>query len=342
MHGSVSRPITIYSDSQASILALGTIWIKSLLVQETIDLLDQAAELCASLTIRWVKAHVGHDGNEMADDAAVEGRDSSAAPVWDTPLLAKAVMHSEIDKLTTRLWESVWDEVIGCRQTRHFYPKGPRPQFFKEIIHLPRIIVGQLIQILTGHTFLKRHQAVIDESDRQRTLEALNWDNADNDGNAIIDAADPSCSRCNNGDETPLHLLSECEPLGDLRRKIFGREDLVGPGEVPDFSEFKAYQIISFFREANFDTLTMHPFLAQYLPTEKPRNRDNKGMKDLKEEAFKKGDKWTSKYLFHIPLVRAFRRSTDKKIQRKDEEEGDQLNISEQAIRDEQVEINAL
>ena len=82
----------------------------------------------------------------------------------------------------------------------------------------------------------------------------LNWDNADSDGNAIIDAADPKCSRCNIGDETPLHLLSECEPLGDLRRRIFGREDLVGPGEISDFSEFKAYQIISFFKEANFDT----------------------------------------------------------------------------------------
>merc|ERR1712115_763483 len=87
-----------------------------------------------------------------------------------------------------------------------------------------------------------------------------------------------SCSRCKNGEETPLHLLSECEPLGDLRRKIFGRADLVGPGEIPDFSEFKAYQLISFFREAKFDTLTMHPFLAQYLPTEKPGNSDNQSM----------------------------------------------------------------
>ena len=305
--------------------------------------MDQAAELCESLTIRWVKAHRGHKGNVMADDAAVAGRDSSAAPVWDSPLLAKAVMHSEIDALTLRLWESTWEEVIGCRQTRHFYPTGPRKNFFKSMIHLPRIIVGQLIQILTGHTFLKRHQAIIDESDRQRTLEALKinddteYPNADNDGNAIIDEPDPTCSRCHNGNESPEHLLAECDALGGLRLSIFGKEKLVEPGEFPDFSNLKPYQLVAFFREAKFDTLTMHPFLAQYLPTEKLRNADDQGMKDAKAQGFKRGNEWTSKYLFHIPLVQGFRR---KKKKKEGEEDGEELNISERINREERAEAD--
>ena len=156
-------------------------------------------------------------------------------------------MHSEIDKMTTRLWENSWDEVVGCRQTRYFYPKGPKPAFYRSIIALPKPIVGQLIQVITGHTYLKRHQAVIDESERQRCLEALDWDNADDDGNAIIDAPDPICSRCNVGEETPYHLLAECGPLATLRLSIFGKEELVPPGSIPDFSELPAYQLISFF-----------------------------------------------------------------------------------------------
>ena len=309
-----NRPITIHSDSQASILALNNVWVKSLLVKQTIDLMDQAAGRCPSLTIRWVKAHVGHDGNELADQKARDGRDDSVAPDWETPLLARAVMHKEIDNMATRLWESTWNEVIGCRQTRHFFPTGPRPGFYKDIINLPRIIVGQLIQILTGHTYLKRHQAVIDESGRQRVLEALNYENFDADGNAIIDAADPKCDRCHGGgDETPLHLLSECDALGDLRRRIFGREDLVGPGEIPDFSNLKVYQILSFFREAKFETLTMHPFLAQYLPTDKPGNEDNQEMIDSRRDGFNKGQAWTSKYLFHLkpPKKKPLRKKKD-------------------------------
>ena len=56
--------------------------------------------------------------------------------------------------------------------------------FYKSIINLPKPIVSHLVQVITGHTYLKRHQAVIDESERQRILEALDWDNADDDGNA--------------------------------------------------------------------------------------------------------------------------------------------------------------
>ena len=153
---------------------------------------------------------------------------------------------------------------------------------------------------MTGNTYLKRHQAIIDESERQRTIEALRltsgdeYPNVDDDGNAIIDAADPTYGRCHNGEETPLHLLAECESLGDLRLQIFGREDLVGPGDVPDFSQYKAYQIVSFFREAKFETLTVHPFLAQYLPTDLSGNREDLGMRAEKEDGFTWGERWTS------------------------------------------------
>ena len=78
----------------------------------------------------------------------------------------------------------------------------------------------------------------------------------------------------------------------------------------------------------------MHPFLAQYLPTEKSRNSDNQSMKDSKAEGFRKGEKWMSKYLFHIPLLQGFRRSTDKKIKQRNEE--DRLNISEQVTGEEE------
>ena len=247
----------------------------------------------------------------LADTAARRGRDSPAVPDWETPRLAKAVMHAEIDKMTDRLWRSTWEELLTCRQTRHFFPQGPRPNFSKSLMALPKIVLSQMIHILTGHTYLKRHQAVIDESERQKILAALNYDNADDDGYAIIDAADPSCSRCKVGEETPLHLLSECEALGDLRRAIFGRENLVGPGEIPDFTSLKPYQIISFFREAKFDTITMHPFLAQYLPTDKAGNEENEEMQIEKKGGFQRGKKWTSKYLFHVPSRSAHQIAAD-------------------------------
>ena len=49
----------------------------------------------------------------------------------------------------------------------------------------------------------------------------------------------------------------------------------------------------------------MHPFLDQYIPTEKPGNEDNQELKDRKAEGFKAGKEWTSKYLYRIPYTKA-------------------------------------
>ena len=186
-------------------------------MQQTLDLLDSAADHCQSLRIRWVRAHSGHTGNVLADTAARAGRDDHANPDWETPLLAKAVMHCEINKMAKRLWINKWDELLECRQTRHFFPNGPRPSFSRDVVNLDKIICGQVVQLLTGHTYMKRHQAIIDDSERQRII-AVTGGNADSHGNAIIDAPDASCDLCHNGEETPLHLLSECDALATLRK----------------------------------------------------------------------------------------------------------------------------
>ena len=120
-------------------------------------------------------------------------------------------------------------------------------------------MVGQLVQFLTGHCFLKRHQAIIDESERQRIIAANDYDNTDDDGYAIIDAPDSVCSCCKKGEESPLHILSECDALADLRNSIFGKEEVLAPGEIPDFSNLPLHQVVSFMKEAKFETLEMRP-----------------------------------------------------------------------------------
>ena len=78
--------------------------------------------------------------------------------------------------------------------------------------------------------------------------------------------------------------------------------DLVGPKEVPDFSDIPVYKLIAFFREAKFESLSMLPFRAQYLPTNTSNEESNAELIAEKEKANEDGQKWTSKYLFHIPM----------------------------------------
>ena len=68
---------------------------------------------------------------------------------------------------------------------------------------------------------------------------------------------------------------------------------------------------MAFFREAKFETLPMHPFLDQYLPTDRARNAEDRGMLDAKTKASKQGMEWTSQYLFHIPLEKKRRKKTE-------------------------------
>ena len=149
--------IDIYCDSRSAILALNSVFVQSGLVGETIDLLNELAQESKSLTIRWVSSHQGHIGNERADRMARRGRDDPGPPVPDPPKIAKATMKSEFEIATGKLWKIMWNMDPTCRQTKHWFPNGPRPKFAFEILHLPRPVCSQLIHFVTGHNFLRRH-----------------------------------------------------------------------------------------------------------------------------------------------------------------------------------------
>ena len=64
--------IKFFTDSQASIQALNSHEIKMLAVKDTIPALNPVGQKVNRLEINWIKAHVGHPGNEMADKLAIE------------------------------------------------------------------------------------------------------------------------------------------------------------------------------------------------------------------------------------------------------------------------------
>ena len=64
--------IKIFSDSQAAILALNSNTVTSSLVKQTIITLNLLADSTKRVEICWIKAHIGHDGNERADQLARE------------------------------------------------------------------------------------------------------------------------------------------------------------------------------------------------------------------------------------------------------------------------------
>ena len=65
--------IKILSDSQAAIKALNNARITSQSVLTALEYMETLALQVNHLTLAWIKAHVGTEGNEQADQAAKEG-----------------------------------------------------------------------------------------------------------------------------------------------------------------------------------------------------------------------------------------------------------------------------
>ena len=116
----------------------------------------------------------------------------------------------------------------------------------------------------TGHCFLNRHQALIDNSERAHIISKLP-ENEQVEGGLIIPVSSATCRRCGIGEEKPEHLMSECVDLAPLRLRIFAH-----PFPEPPYTDFKVFQIVAFLREVKLQSLEMRPYLEEYDPASLP------------------------------------------------------------------------
>ena len=253
----------IYCDSQSAIRALGTIFIQSKLVEETIDLLNILAMKIGTLTVRWIRGHRGHIGNERADLMARRGRDIPTLSASDSPDLSKGTLKSEIDKAAKRLWSIMWNRDPTCRQTRMWFPEGPRPGFAFDILRLPRPLCSQIIHFVTGHNFLRRHQAIIDSAE----LGYLEKHEGLGEDEDFHEAMEPiaTCSLCGQKEESSHHIMTECPKLNTIRVGVFGREDI-----LPPYDHIPLYKLVSYLKDVKLKTLEMRPFVEEYTTTQLP------------------------------------------------------------------------
>jgi ribonuclease HI len=194
--------ITILCDSQAAILALENPIIKSVAVLNCLNLLNALGRAGWDITIKWIKAHVGHAGNELADDLAKQGAKNTQmgpepfipVPTAHTNRLIKMAMEK---KWMTR-WGSKTTSGFECRQTKQWFTHMD-PEMTKKLLNLNRDTLGTLVQFFTGHNFLRKHQA---HTDRGSTL----------------------CRLCGIENETTEHIVLRCDPLWWVRTDLLMTE----------------------------------------------------------------------------------------------------------------------
>ena len=208
--------VTFFSDSQAAIASLTKLKLDHSTVANCVKNLNELA-LSMKVTISWVKAHADHPGNEYADMEAKDGtKNVNNIVVTPLPISWAKV---KIAQHYTNIWKERWVTLPYARQTKIWFPE-PNQKVSKHLLRLNRLDLGLVTQLLTGHNRLKRHEAIVTNSN-------------END-----------CRLCLEDIESSWHILGECPALWRERRHAFKLTGGVTTLDNPP--KWKVYQLMSF------------------------------------------------------------------------------------------------
>ena len=211
------KKIQVRCDSSSALKALSSPNITSSLVRETKDKWNHiGAYNTASLA--WIKAHVGHEGNELADQLAKQGTTQIVNPI-NAAKPSRTHVKNTIRDTLFQMWATEWEESTIYLSTKIWFPFLD-PKKAPEFIKLTRAQLGMIIAFITGFNNLNRHSKK---------------------KNAAIDNM---CRICQNGEEKAIHLITDCEPLLAFSKKTMERFHEEGTWEVAHLNTFLNHPLV--------------------------------------------------------------------------------------------------
>ena len=162
-------------------------------VWNTANSLNKLANKVKRVTLVWIKAHVGYEGNKRADLLA---RESTESETKNTMHEANNHTKQRVKEQIYEEWQSRWNTEPTCRQTKQFFPKIEKRNSAK-ILKLARSQLSTLISITTGHNNLSYHASIQDPT------------------------IDPMCVLCGEERETFFHFVTTCPRLRESRESVF-------------------------------------------------------------------------------------------------------------------------
>ena len=221
--------IKIFVDSQAALLALNNKTISSRIVGDTVHNLNL---IQGQVRLVWIKAHVGHRGNERADHLAKLGTE---LPTVQHLALPRQATKAAIKFAADEIWKLQWAQYNDGRQSKQFYPTINRNKA-KYSYNLSRQELGRLIRITTGHNNLFYHRSNVDKTK----------------------ATSPLCRFCQEENETFYHFATNC-PSFRLSRFTFFQNDTCfrdGSWSIRQIIDFSNIPSISAALGGSFDPMT--------------------------------------------------------------------------------------
>ena len=185
------QQISVYSDSMASLMAIKAMHSTSELVREAKFKWNHLGSK-NDVTLHWVKAHVGIEGNERADDLAKEGINS---PLYSTKI-SRASIKSTLDDILLEEWSRKWKMSPDYQDTKRWFPDVIHPHRGK-MTCLSRTVLGKITQFITSFNNMNHHT---NRKDKR---------------------VSPVCRLCKipTSSERPWHIVTEC-PGAELLTRV--------------------------------------------------------------------------------------------------------------------------
>ena len=172
--------------------------------------------------IRWIKAHVGHYGNECVDELAKKGSSLQLSGPEPFLPLPKSALRNAVEDWATNKWKARWKARTDARQTAIFFPEIAISKSEK-LLRLSKETLGRVVRALSGHDFRSRHNAVLEKQ------------------------LPPPCSACKQAEESPSHLILHCPKFIHFRAQTFGSytQDIVRTRKAEQVVTFISDPLIS-------------------------------------------------------------------------------------------------
>ena len=204
----------INCDSKSAIQAINSTVIKSKTTLKALNLLNSLGKT-NKVTLSWIPAHSGFEGNELADTIAKAGsaNENNSATSVLLPI-PRSISYAALRRKTREDWK-ISRKVDPPKMFNMMW----RDKFAKELSSMSRRDLRVATQLLTGHAALNYH------------LRKLN------------PAVNTTCPLCECEDETVSHFLGKCPALGRTRAEYFDTYYCTG---TDIFDKHKLSRIVSY------------------------------------------------------------------------------------------------
>ena len=154
-----------------------------------------------TIHFRWVKAHVGIEGNEAADKIAKEAAQDDKYPNIVFDRIPITTIASEIIRTGLEQWQRQWTNTTKGAVCRSFFPR------LEQRLKIKMLITPEFTALVTGHGMTKAYLHRFKLTD------------------------DPMCA-CNEGQQTSDHIIFECNIL-EAQRSPMIKKIMVSGGSWP-------------------------------------------------------------------------------------------------------------